>query len=274
VSGRFSYLSGNRPFGFAHRGGSLLWPENTLTSFRGALDLGYTHIETDLHLTRDGHLVIFHDARVDRTTNGSGPIRSMTLAEVKRLDAGHRFVALDGGFPFRGKDVRVPTLDEALALDPHLFLNLEMKHPMALELWDFVEDRGIHDRVLIGCASQKGGDAFRTLAAGRVPTSPGVKGVLDFWLASRAGLDRFRSYDFEALQVPPSHSGLTVVDPPFVAAARRHGIQIHVWTIDQPSEMRRLLALGVDAVMTDRPDLLRDIIDPASGAGLEAISGR
>jgi glycerophosphoryl diester phosphodiesterase len=84
--------------------------------------------------------------------------------------------------------------------------------------------------------------------------------VLDFWLASRIGLDRLRHYDFEALQVPPVWSGLTVVDEPFVAAAHRHGIQVHVWTIDDPDEMRRHFSLGVDAVMSDRPDLLRAVL--------------
>lgn len=260
MSGRFAYLSGPRPFGFAHRGGSLLWPENTLLAFAGARDLGFTHIETDLHLTRDGHLVIFHDDDVGRTTNGRGKIAEMSLAEVRRLDAGHRFEALDGSHPMRGRGVRVPTLDEVLDLDPKLSFNLEMKQPMALELWDFIEDRRVHDRVLVASASQRWGDAFRTVAEGRVPTSPGFRGVLDFWLASRAGLDVMRRYDFDALQVPPTWSGLTVVDQRFVEAAHRHGIQVHVWTIDEPAEMRRLIDLGVDAVMSDRPDLLRDVL--------------
>ncbi len=258
--GRYPYLSGPRPFGFAHRGGSLLFPENTLEAFAGAAELGFTHIETDLHRTRDGHLVIHHDARVDRTTDGSGAIRDMTLTELSRLDAGYRFEAIEGGHPFRGKGVRIPTFSEALERFEDLFFNLEMKHPMALELWDFIEARGIHDRVLVAAANQKWGDAFRTLSRGRVPTSPGFAGVLDFWLASRAGLDRLRAWDFEALQVPPRWSGLEVVDRRFVSAAHRHGVQVHVWTIDDEREMRRLLLLDVDALMSDRPDLLMAVL--------------
>ncbi|RLB49865.1 MAG: glycerophosphodiester phosphodiesterase [Deltaproteobacteria bacterium] len=258
--GRYPYLDVVRPFGFAHRGGSALHPENTLLAFEAAVLLGFDHIETDLHLTRDGVFVIFHDPDVGRTTDGAGAIREMTLAEVKGLDAGHRFVSLGGGHPHRGRGVEVPTLDEALARFPDTFFNLEMKHEMARPLWRFIEERQIHDRVLVGCADDGHGRAFRALARGRVPTSPGVRGVLDFWLASRVGLDRVRSYDFEALQVPPHQGPLTVVDRRFVAAARRHGIQVHVWTIDDRAEMRRLFGLGVDAVMSDRPDLLRSVL--------------
>jgi glycerophosphoryl diester phosphodiesterase len=261
VSGRFPYLSVARPFGFAHRGGSLLWPENTLEAFEGAAELGFTHIETDLQRTRDGHLVIHHDARVDRTTDGTGAIREMTLAEVARLDAGYRFTDEAGHHSFRGKGIRIPTLAETLDRFPSLFFNLEMKTPMALELWDFIEDHGVHERVLVGAASQAWGDAFRGLARGRVPTSPGFAGVLDFWLGSRVGLDRLRRYDFEALQVPTVWSGLTVVDERLVTAAHRHGIQVHVWTIDDPDEMRGLFSLGVDAVMSDRPDILREVLN-------------
>lgn len=258
--GRYPYLDVPRPFGFAHRGGSALFPENTSVAFDGAVALGYTHIETDLHLTRDGVFVILHDPLLERTTDGAGDVRTMSLAEVQAVDAGYRFPGPNGDYPHRGRGVTVPTLDEVLERFPDTFFNLEMKHEMALPLWRFIEDRGMHDRILVGCADEGLGRSFRSLARGRVPTSPGVRGVLDFWSASRLGLDRVRSYDFEALQVPPTQGPLTVVDRRFTAAARRHGIQVHVWTIDEEAEMRRLFGLGVDAVMTDRPDILRAVL--------------
>jgi glycerophosphoryl diester phosphodiesterase len=260
VSGRFPYLCVPRPFGFAHRGGAALFPENTLEAIRGTLALGFRHVETDVHLTRDGVPVLFHDTTVDRTTNGAGRVGSYTLAELRRLDAGYRFRAEDGTTPFRGRGVRVPTLEEALAVDPSLFLNLEMKHPMARELFTFIEEHGVHDRVLVAAAEQAWGDAFRAIARGRVATSPGYTGVLRFWLGVRSGLHRAMALDFDALQVPARHGALTVVDRAFVDAAHEHGVQVHVWTIDDPREMERLFSLGVDAVMSDRPDRLAGVL--------------
>lgn len=251
------------PIAFAHRGGALLWPENTLTSFRGAVALGFRYIETDLHLTRDGHVVCFHDPTLERTTNGRGLVRELTLAELKALDAGHRFT-LDGRtFPFRGAPgCEVPTLGEALALHPELRLNVEIKQrtpAMEGALWRELERLDALDRVLVAAAHDPLVHRFRRLRARRLPTSPGVRGVLRFWLGVRTGLGRFDRYPFDALQVPASEAGLTLVDRAFVDAAHAHGLHVHVWTIDEPAEMHRLLDLGVDGVMTDRPDLLRDV---------------
>lgn len=256
------YLVGEHPIAFAHRGGAALWPENTLEAFGGALDLGYRYIETDIHMTRDGEIVVLHDPIVDRTTDGHGDVRDMTLAEVKRLDAGYRFNR-DGDHPFRGRGIDVPTLDEALDLHPELRFNLEIKQrspDLARPLWDFIERRGVHDRVLVASAKDDVGDAFRRLAGRRVRTSPGVRGGLRFWLGVRSGLWRADSYPYDALQAPRTRGRLTVVDRRFVRAAHAHGIQVHVWTIDDPTEMRELLALGVDGIMTDRPDVLKEVL--------------
>lgn len=254
-----AYFDAPRPIAFAHRGGAKLWPENTLTAFEGAIELGYRYIETDAHLTRDGVLVLFHDATLDRTTDGHGPIAARTLAELQRLDAGHRFSPDGRAFPWRGRGVRIPTLDEALALHPDLRLNIEMKArtpPMMEAMWRFIESRGCHDRLLVAAEHTPTGRAFRRLSRGRVATSAGAREVLTFWLAARGRVPRLPRIDYDALQVPEHHHGLRVVDAGLVRAAHRRGLHVHVWTVDDPEAMTRLQALGVDGIMTDRPDRL------------------
>ncbi len=262
-----SYLGtsplGTSPIAFAHRGGAALWPENTLAAFEGALSLGYRYIETDVHITKDGRIVCFHDETLDRTTSGKGPLAALTLEELRELDAGYGFMK-DGEHPFRGKGLKVPTLEEALALDPGLHLNLEIKpHHAKMEraLWEEIDRLDAHDRVLVAAAHDRCVHRFRALRPrASMPTSPGIRGVLRFWFGVRTGLARYDRYAFQALQVPPTYRGLTVVDRAFVDAAHRHGVHVHVWTIDDPLEMERLLDLGVDGVMTDRPDLLKDVM--------------
>jgi glycerophosphoryl diester phosphodiesterase len=255
---RRPFLDADRPLLFAHRGGAKLWPENTIYAFQNALELGVTYWETDVHATRDGTLVVHHDERVDRTTNGSGRIRDMRYAELGDLDAGYWFK--DGtGYPYRGKGLKIPTLSEVFDLSPTSRLNVEIKprsRAVAKKLWQFIEHRGLHDRILVAAERDATVRRFRRYSAERVATSASWREVLRFWLAVRARVDRFFPVAFDALQVPPSYNGLTVVDRPFIRAAHRHGVQVHVWTLDEPSEIRRLTNLGVDGIMSDRPDRL------------------
>jgi glycerophosphoryl diester phosphodiesterase len=256
---RRPFLS-NAPIAFAHRGGALLHPENTLLAFRAAIELGCRYIETDVHLSRDGEIVVFHDNKLERTTNGAGFVRDHSLAELRRLDAGFRFTP-DGGrsFPWRDRDVRIPTLAEALALDPRVCFNIEIKERaggLPAALWRFIEREGVHDRVLIAAFEDVLVREFRALSRGSVATSAGQREVVQFWIASRVSAARFLRTPYDALQVPPRQGRVTVVDPRFVRAARSKNIAVHVWTIDEPTEMRRLLALGVDGIMSDRPELL------------------
>ncbi len=256
------YFGPATPIAFAHRGGAKRWPENTLPAFRNAAELGYMHIETDIHETSDGHFVCFHDPTLERTTDGRGNLRDYTLAELKRLDAGHNFIE-DGSYSFRGAGTQIPTLEEALALDPHLHYNLEIKPEdptFSRRLWEFIEHHGIHDRVLVASEHDEATEMFRKHSHGRVATSPGRKGALGFWVRVLAGAWKHAMFPFDALQIPPSFRGMKVTTPRFVQAAHYHGIQVHVWTIDDPSEMHQLLEAGVDGLMTDLPDVLLDVL--------------
>lgn len=258
------FLAAERPLAFAHRGGGKLWPENTMAAFQGAVQLGCRYLETDLRTSRDGIMVTIHDETLDRISDGSGPVHALTLAELKRLDAGYRFSPDEGqSFPFRGKGVTVPTLAEVTQAFPDIRLNLDIKQmePSLVEaLVTFIEEQGAHDRILVGSFHDRMLKEFRQRTGGRVATSAASGEARLFWLASRLGLTRFLRPAYDALQVPARQGPLPVVDRRFVQAAHRLGIQVHVWTVDEADEMRRLLNLGVDGLMSDRPDLLLDVL--------------
>ncbi len=258
------YFQGTYPLAFAHRGGSLLWPENTMLAFRGAVEMGYEYIETDVHTTRDGVIVTIHDDALERTTDGSGPVSAQTLAEIKRLDAGYLF-SPDGGktYPFRGQGVTVPTLAEVIEAFPELRLNVELKEPeppLLEALVAFIGEHRLHDCVLIASFYDDVMAAFRERTGGTVATAAAMNEVRRFWLASRVGLARLVRAPYDALQVTARYRRLTVVDRRFLRAARRRGLQVHVWTVDEPEEMQRLAALGVDGLMSDRPDVLFEVL--------------
>ena len=256
------YFGTRTPYVFAHRGGAIRWPENTLIAFEGAADLGVVHIETDLHVSADGHFVCIHDSTLERTTDGRGAVADHTLAELQALDAGYHF-AEGRSFPYRGADARIPTLEEALELDSSLRYNLEIKPAdpaLARRIWELVEHHDAHDRVLVASEHDAVTEAFRTIARGRVPTSPGRRGAMRFWAHVLTGTWRDAVFPFDALQIPPRFKGVNVITPRFVEAAHHHGIQVHVWTINDPDDMARFAHAGVDAVMTDLPDVLIEVL--------------
>ncbi len=240
----------------AHRGSRLLWPENTMPAFAGAHDLGIRVLETDLHATADGVLVAIHDATLDRTTDAVGRIRDRTLAELADIDAGFRFGAHEG-FPFRGRGVGIPTLEEVATTFPDAALIVDMKAPDLEELLAAAIDRlGLAERIIVGSFSDARLRRFRRLA-GHVATSAGPREVLA--TRTRAWARRASAGAADVLQVPMK-AGVRVVDAAFVAAAHAAGQHVHVWTVNDETEMRRLLALGVDGIITDRPDLLQRVL--------------
>jgi glycerophosphoryl diester phosphodiesterase len=265
LSGSFGFelVVPGGPLAFAHRGGGACWPENTLEAFRGALAAGCKYLETDLRTTRDGHIVLCHDEQLERTTDGQGKVHEHTLAELKRLDAGHRFSPDGRSFPARGQGVRIPTLEELVALSSEARFNVEIKQaepPMIEALWSFIERRGLHERVLVAAEQDPLVQAFRRISHGRVATSAGRNECLKFWLASRLGAERWLSIDYQALQIPVSFSGLRVLTPRLLKAAHRRGVHVHVWTINDCDEMRALVAMGVDGIMSDYPARLVEAV--------------
>ncbi len=255
------------PLLFAHRGGARLAPENTLEAFALAVEQwGADVLETDVQLTRDGIPVVIHDPTVDRTTEGEGPVGALTLRELKKLDAGHRFLDLEGEPSRRGEGIRVPTFEELLAAFPHTRLNVDAKAPEAMPLLvEIVHAAGAEERVLLASVGEQGrADRFGY----RGPTSASRRQIQLFYLLHRLpGASRWRPRT-DALQVPLDWEGRQVTTPRFVEAAHRHNLPVHVWTIDDPETMRLLLAWGVDGIQTDRPDLLARVLHEETGRAL------
>ncbi len=224
-----------------------------MIAFEGGLDAGAHHLETDLHITSDGHIVCFHDDVLDRTTDGSGPVWEVTLSELRRFDAGHNHMA-EGEFPFRGRGLRVPTLGEVLATFPDVGVVVDLKQPGLEEgLVSLLERMDAWHRVIVGSFSDLRLEQIRRVSGGKAQVSAGPSSARLWWAASRIG--RFGPGDFVALQLPPSMLGLNVVDRRLVRSAHAAGMAVHVWTVNRPAEMERLRSLGVDGIITDRPEL-------------------
>ena len=254
------------PLVIAHRGGAGLWPENTLYAFGRARDLGADVIETDVRATADGALVVMHDATVERTTDGAGAVAALTLARLKRLDAGHRFTP-DGGrtFPFRGRGITVPTLEEVFDALPEMRFNIEPKEggPGLIKgLCRLVRGRGMAQKVLVGSFRAEVLEEFRRECP-EVATSAGPAEASRFLAMQRAGLARSYAPAMQALQVPEYAGGVRVLTKEFIEAAHERNLEVHAWTINDVEDMRRLLEAGVDGVMTDYPDRLLALLERA-----------
>jgi len=252
------YFDAQRPWVIAHQGGLGLWPQNTLYAFEHALELGVDVLEMDLHATSDGMFVVMHDARVDRTTNGSGRIDSMTLAEVRSLDAGYRFQDESGEYPFRDQGLQVPMFEEVLSRFVGARLVVEMKEfspESAVELCRMIEESQATDRVLVASFGQESMRAFRG-ACPKVATSATSREVVLLHVFRRLHLASLYRGPAVALQVPESSGGLTVVDPGLIELAKELNVAIQVWTINDESDMERLLEMGVQGIITDYPNRL------------------
>jgi glycerophosphoryl diester phosphodiesterase len=255
-----------RVLNYAHQGGAAEAPSSTLVALHRAVEVGAHALELDVHCTRDDHLVVCHDATVDVTTDGAGRIADMTLEEVRALDNGYRFGA-DEGFPYRGRGHTIATLDEVLEAFPRTFLNFDIKEtapavpPYEEKLAAALRRFGRGDDVIVASFLDQATEAFSTFAP-EVSTSAGTMATAQFWAAVQSG-DEAPSTRHHALQVPPAYEQTVIVDERFVERAHATGLAVHVWTIDDAEEMRRLLALGVDGIMTDRPSVLARVLSEA-----------
>jgi glycerophosphoryl diester phosphodiesterase len=255
------FLNGlRRPARIAHRGGSALFPENTLPAFAGALrTYGADAIELDVHLSRDGALVVSHDESVDRCTDGHGAIAALDWATLVRLDAGYRFTP-DGGqtFPFRGRGVRLPLLEEVLRAHPNARVNIELKpdHPDGVEtLVRLLRRLDAIERVCIGSERDVVGERLAAAlpeACHFYTQGAALRLALGLW-----GMQpKYADPRFQILEASLFYEGRRVIDRAFIEGVHSLGKTIFVWTVDDPAEMRRLREDGVDGVISDRPDLL------------------
>lgn len=257
------FFVGPLPRQFAHRGASGTHPENTMEAFRAAIELGSEGFELDVHRTSDGHVVVFHDDTLDRTTDGSGTVHTRSLEELQALDAGFRF-SPDGGrsFPFRGAGVRIPTLAEVLEGFPGIPIIIEIKQvspPLEEDLARLLRENGAAERCLVFSLEQSPLTRYRDLEPEQ-PTGFGPEDVSEF--LRRLGSDAWVDYRPQAVAfaVPPTWHGTQIVSRPFVDAAHGFGCEVYVWTVNEPREMEALLELGVDGLITDFPERLANVL--------------
>lgn len=242
----YPYLDHDGPIAMAHRGGAKhpdnIGYENSLHAFQHAVDLGYTYLETDLHATSDGVVIAFHDDKLDRVTDRTGVIAELPWSEVSKAK-------INGHEP-------IPRLDELLEQFPDIRFNLDIKAEGGLEPAAAVlKAAGAIDRVCVSSFSQSRVRRIRKLLGPRLCTGYGEFEIL---------LIRFLPFGLPAaracLQIPQAYGPLKVLTPGLIKRAHARGKQVHVWTVDDPAQMRELLDAGVDGIITDRTDLLRDVL--------------
>lgn len=280
-----------RVLNIAHQGGEIEAPSNTLYALKTAVAKGSDVLEIDVYATADRELVVLHDATVDRTTNGSGRVDRMTLAQIKALDAAHWFVPdcgtchgrPDAEYALRGyatgerklkgdmkrqfepNDFRIPTLREVLETFPGELINIEIKAtapqtaPYERELAALLAEYGRTTDTIVVSFTDTATETFK-LFAPEVSTALGTAQAAAFWGSAQGPLPGAPSPRHHALQVPIELNGVTVVTPEFVQKAHANGLAVHVWTINDRPDMEWLIDIGVDGVMTDRPTLLEQVL--------------
>ncbi|MDH4148831.1 MAG: glycerophosphodiester phosphodiesterase [Acidimicrobiia bacterium] len=239
------YLEHGGPIPFAHRGGAGDWPENTMPAFADAVALGYRYLETDVHLSRDGVVVAFHDESLERVSDGTGNISEHRWSELAQVRVG-------GSEP-------IPRLEEILRSFPDARINIDTKSDAVVEpLIDLLRRTGSLDRVCVGSFSEGRLRRVREALGADVCTSLGPRSILRLVLRSfRVPVD---AHVAPCLQVPVRWNGMRIITDRFLDHAHAHGMQVHAWTIDDPDEMRQLLDQGVDGIMTDRPAVLKQVL--------------
>ena len=246
---KFPYLEFDGLLAFAHRGGAGAWPENTMPAFQGAVDLGYRYIETDVHATRDGVLLAFHDDMLDRVTDMKGVVAEMDYAEVRKA-------RIAGTEP-------IPLMADLLAAWPELRINIDPKRDNAAEpLIKLLKDARAVERVCVNSFSGRRTAGIRDALGPKLCTGMGPLSTarlrFSSWAGPAAGL--LGGFVEGCAQIPTEQYGIRLVDHALVERAHELGLQVHVWTIDNEAEMRRLVEIGVDGIMTDEPVLLRTVL--------------
>jgi glycerophosphoryl diester phosphodiesterase len=249
---------------WAHRGGEQQWPSNTLYAFERALGLGMDALELDIHATRDGFLVVRHDPVVETTTDGRGRISDLTLDEIKALDAGYTWTEDEGRtFPFRGLGITIPTLEEVFQAFPHtpVSIDIKPKDPAVTPIFCQLLRRNDElDKVVVGTFHDDQLCRFRLLCP-EVDTAAGVSETRRFALLNLLGLGRLFHSPARAFMIPEYAGRLRLVTPRFIRNAHARGIQVHIWTVDDVEDMRRLIDWGVDGIITDYPSRLIELLE-------------
>jgi len=224
---------------------------------------GADMLELDVRTSKDGVVMVCHDATLDRTTDGTGALADKTFREIREFDAGYRFLDPEGRAAFRGKGVRIPAFEDLLEALPHIRLNVEAKdRGSAVPLVEIIRRHGAEHRVLVAAEWERN---RRDVHGYPGPWGASRLNITSFFLLMATPFSRLYTPSCDALQVPELHKGIRILTPGFLREAHRRNIPVHVWTVDDPESMRRLLSMGVDGIQTDRPDLLAPIMTEMLG---------
>ncbi|WP_207000593.1 glycerophosphodiester phosphodiesterase [Microbulbifer salipaludis] len=253
-----------RPLIIAHgdEGGRGLYPGNTLLYLREMLALGVDALEIDLNLTADGHLVLLHDPTLERTTDGRGAVTDKTLAELKNLNAAYHWSPDGKAYPYRNSPQPLVTIDEVFAEFPNARMIIELKnkdHRAASALQRAIVRAGCEARVIVSSFHRGVIREFRRLCP-QVNTGATLPEALQFYAAQLVAAERWLAPAYQSMQLPSRYYGLPVFTRRFVRAARRCGLHLSVWTVNEPAPMRHFIDLGLDGIVTDRPDRLLSIL--------------
>jgi len=258
-----------RPMVIAHQGGDGIRPSETMMAYENAAALKVDVLEMDIHATSDGVIILMHDAKVDRTTDGTGEIKKMTLAQIKELDAAYWWSpGVDtkrnqpGPYPYRGQGAKVLALKEMFEKFPTYRMNIEIKQvepSIASSFCNLIRDHNMSDKVLVASFNQLPMDEFRR-ACPDVATSGTQNETTIYFAINTLFLTSAYTPPTQSLQVPEYSSGLHVLTQGFVDGARSRKMETHAWTINKEEDMKRILSLGVDGIITDYPDVLLKLL--------------
>ncbi len=262
-----AYYSGvQHPLVIAHQGGDGVWPGDTVFAYENAVKIGADVLEMDAHITKDGQIVLMHDEQVDRTTDGTGLIEDLTLEQLKQLDAAYQWSNDDGKtFPYRGQGIQVPTLEELLQKFPQMRYVIEIKltqNPIDKPLCDLIRKRDMQDKVVIASFHDEAMQNFRRTCP-EVATSASRGEVTTFVILGKVFLSGLILPEYQSIQPPydPAESkNIPIMTKRFIREAHAKNIAVEPWTVDDPTLMKQYIEWGVDGIMTDRPDLMMQVL--------------
>jgi len=252
----------------AHCGGKGLAPEGTMAAFAKAAQLNVDIFEYDIHMTKDGHLVVIHDEMVDRTTNGTGRVNDLTLEEVQALDAGYNFTDNKGKYAYRGSGVYIPTVAEVFENYPNLRHLIEIKdtnNPMLYEkiveeLWRLIQQYNLEDNVMVGSFDHEIIELFENVTWGQIPIGAGEQEVRDFVKKHVPYLNGLARTNADSLQLPTEAEGYDLTTNNIIQSAKKRNMSIYYWTINDEATMRELIEKNVDGIITNYPDRLQRVL--------------
>jgi glycerophosphoryl diester phosphodiesterase len=249
---------------FAHRGASKELPENTLPAFRRAVELGADYIETDIRFTKDERFAVIHDESISRSTNGSGKVADYAMDELKEFDAGYYFTNDSGKtYPYRGKGIRLLSLDDLFEAFPKQKFDIDIKDKNTYQikrLAGIIDKFNAYDRVIVASKYYNNLKAMRKICP-QVTTAFSIYETLGLYALYKSGF-LFLDIPFKGsiLQIPEMYGQFKLVTRSFIKALHEKGIELHVWTVNNEDDMRRLIEIGVDGIMSDDPALLCKVL--------------